>query len=60
MGDVPINGGYSLERLGNSDLWFRTERIPKDARFGYELCDNVHGCSRDPLNPSGGTLLGVL
>jgi len=52
MGDVAVNGNYSLQRLGSTDLWFRTERVPKDARFGYMLCDNTHGCAKDPLNPN--------
>lgn len=52
MGDVAVNGNYNLQRLGSTDLWFRTERVPKDARFGYMLCDNTHGCGRDPLNPN--------
>lgn len=51
MGDVPIRS-YTLQRLGNTDLWFRTERVPKDARLGYMLCDNTKGCTKDPLNPN--------
>ena len=50
LGDVPIDGNYTLQRFRDTDLWFRTERLPKDARFGYELCDG--SCMRDPLNPA--------
>jgi enterochelin esterase family protein len=40
-----------MTRLANTDLWFKTERIPKDARFGYLINENDTGYRRDPLNP---------
>lgn len=29
-----------LQRLANTDLWYRTERLPTDARFGYNFLVN--------------------
>ena len=58
MGDVPIDSSYGLQRLEDTDVWFRTERIPKDARFGYLLCDNLKGCAKDPLNPKWWNAIG--
>ena len=42
----------SMERLEGTNLWYRTLRVPVDARFLYQLGEN--GRSRlgpDPLNP---------
>ena len=38
-------------RLGNSDLWFKTDKIPKDSRFGYAFQINGGRIQLDPLNP---------
>jgi enterochelin esterase family protein len=51
FGDVPISGRGGLERFRDTDLWFRTEKVPKDARFGYALSENGGSYGRDPLNP---------
>lgn len=34
---APSSGDFAdwLERLGNTNLWYRTVRIPKDSRFAY-------------------------
>jgi enterochelin esterase family protein len=55
IGGMPITQPKQLTRLLMTDLWFWTERIPKDARFGYGFVENVrHGkpskVLTDPLN----------
>jgi enterochelin esterase family protein len=53
LGDLPYvdRAKWYMTRLANTDLWFKTERIPKDARFGYLVNENDTGYRRDPLNP---------
>jgi enterochelin esterase family protein len=41
---------WYMMRLGNTNLWFKTERIPRDARFGYLINENDTGYGPDPLN----------
>ena len=59
-GVLPVNS--QLERLGTTDVWFRTYEIRNDARFTYKLSENDSMVSliaperrstavRDPLNP---------
>jgi enterochelin esterase family protein len=59
-GVLPINS--QMERLGTTDVWFRTYEIRNDARFTYKLSENDSMVSliaperrstavRDPLNP---------
>lgn len=33
--------GAKMERLANTDLWFRTDRVPNDARFIYKFRVNA-------------------
>jgi enterochelin esterase family protein len=51
-GDVPTPdpSKWTFKRLGNSDLWFKTDRVPKDARFTYLLRVNGGPLQPDPLN----------
>src|SRR5205085_325122 len=35
VGGMPLGRPKSLSRLGDTDLWYWSERVPKDARFGY-------------------------
>jgi len=53
LGDLPYKdqSKWYMDRLRDSDLWFKTERMPKDARFGYLLNENDTGYREDPLNP---------
>ena len=39
---------FKMERLGQTDVWYRTVKIRKGARFAYQLSHN------DPLRFSGG------
>nr|WP_199066806.1 alpha/beta hydrolase-fold protein [Chromobacterium sp. ASV5] len=69
--NVRIHGGPSqnqdeMARLGDSDVWYRTYSVPRDARFSYRLAPDVPQldgnfmtrrrailatAQRDPLNP---------
>jgi enterochelin esterase-like enzyme len=53
LGDIPTPNPakWHFTRLGNTDLWFKTGRVPKDARFGYLLTVNGGALQPDPLNP---------
>src|SRR5688572_10493142 len=53
LGDLPYadRSKWYMTRLGETDLWFKTERIPRDARFGYLINENDTGYRADPLNP---------
>ena len=63
---------YMMRRLGNSDVWFLTVRLPPTARFLYGLSPNnplnsaflggLLGSSRqlDPLNPNPSLALEAL
>ncbi len=37
----PTNDIYELERLGQSDVWFRTIAVPEASLFSYQLADDV-------------------
>ncbi|MSV29763.1 MAG: hypothetical protein EXQ52_13605 [Bryobacterales bacterium] len=52
LGDIPTSNQakWAFRRLGETDLWFKTERIPKDARFGYLIRENTGPFRLDPLN----------
>jgi len=52
LGDLPYadRAMWYMMRLGNTNLWFKTERIPRDARFGYLINENDTGYGPDPLN----------
>src|SRR5206468_2062854 len=40
--------GPNLARLGETDVWYRTDRVPNDARFSYVFLLNVpQGLPRD-------------
>lgn len=43
--DAPMEQNL-LEHLNGSDIWFKTQRLPADARFSYQLSPN------DPLTPA--------
>jgi enterochelin esterase-like enzyme len=43
--------GARLKRLQNSDLWYRTDRVPSDARFVYRFIANVP--DKIPEDPVG-------
>lgn len=53
LGDIPTPNPakWRFTRLGDTDLWFKTDRVPKDARFGYLLTVNGGALQPDPLNP---------
>jgi enterochelin esterase-like enzyme len=53
FGDIPSRDsvGSKPRRLIESDVWFRTARIPKDSRFGYAFQVNGGRIQTDPLNP---------
>jgi enterochelin esterase-like enzyme len=53
LGDLPYvdRAKWYMTRLGDTNLWFKTERIPRDARFGYLINENDTGYRPDPLNP---------
>ncbi len=68
VGGAPSNDEHikPLMRLGETDLWYRTEKLPKDSRFTYVFMANptrlvmgdkdleakiVKMSRRDPLNP---------
>src|SRR5262245_8753479 len=42
LGDIPTAdvAEWKLQRLEGTDVWFKTDRIPKDARFGYAYAVN--------------------
>ncbi|HYK09392.1 MAG TPA: alpha/beta hydrolase-fold protein [Gemmatimonadales bacterium] len=50
-------GENALERLGATNVWFRSYRIRKDLRFSYGFVEqsrssgSATGVARDPLNP---------
>jgi len=42
----------TMQRLGDTDVWYQTYRLRNDARFTYELSVNDPDVTRaDPLNP---------
>jgi enterochelin esterase family protein len=47
----PDPNEQELRRFLHTDLWYKTERMPSDARFGYALSENDQGYKPDPLNP---------
>src|SRR5262245_32816998 len=53
LGDVPTTdvSKWKLQRLEGTDVWFKTDRVPKDARFGYAFGVNGAPFQPDPLNP---------
>jgi enterochelin esterase family protein len=53
LGDIPTPNPtkWQFTHLANTDLWFKTDRAPKDARFGYLLRVNRDPLQPDPLNP---------
>ncbi len=52
VGDIPTPDPrkWSFRRLGDTDVWFKTDRAPKDARFTYLLRVNGGPLQPDPLN----------
>jgi enterochelin esterase family protein len=54
FGGVPTGGLKLLSRLPQTDLWYRTERVPRDARYGYGFVEQgagtTPGVQLDPLN----------
>ena len=52
LGDLPYTdrAKWYMTRLADTDVWFKTERIPRDARFGYLINENDAGYRPDPLN----------
>lgn len=57
----PSGGHDALQRLGDSDVWYVTYRVPSSARLSYQLAPDVPEAGdrrtllataqRDPLNP---------
>lgn len=57
----PSGGHDALQRLGDSDVWYATYRVPSSARLSYQLAPDVPEAGdrrtllataqRDPLNP---------
>jgi enterochelin esterase-like enzyme len=54
LGDNPSpdSSGQEFKRFGKTDLWYKTEKMPSDARFGYAISENGKGYKPDPLNPT--------
>jgi enterochelin esterase-like enzyme len=52
LGDIPTpdRSKWTFRRLGDSNIWFKTDRLPKDARFSYLLRVNGGPLRPDPLN----------
>jgi enterochelin esterase-like enzyme len=52
VGDIPTPDPrkWSFRRIGDTDVWFKTDRVPKDARFTYLLRVNGGPLQADPLN----------
>src|SRR5262249_41893087 len=52
LGDIPTNdvSKWKFRRLADTDVWFKTDRVPRDARFGYLLTVNGGPLEPDPLN----------
>ena len=50
-GEPPSKPTKRVAHLEGSDLWFVTDRIPKDSRFGYAFQINGGPIQLDPLNP---------
>ena len=40
-----------FKRFLATNLWFKTERLPADSRFGYAIAENDGPFKPDPLNP---------
>jgi enterochelin esterase family protein len=55
LGDIPTpdRRKWTFRRLGDTDLWFKTDRVPRDARFAYLLRINGGPLVPDPLNARG-------
>lgn len=51
-GDIPTPDPdkWTFKQLGTSNVWFKTDRVPKDARFTYLLQVNDGTLQVDPLN----------
>jgi enterochelin esterase-like enzyme len=58
LGEVPTMdmSRWGLRPVPGTDIWFKTERVPREARFGYKIRENGGEFRTDPLNPR--TLLG--
>jgi enterochelin esterase-like enzyme len=61
QGGLPADGDRTLSRLADSDLWYLTERMPKDSRGSYSFqfdgtlsapkAQRFTATMSDPLNP---------
>lgn len=51
VGGFRGQGQSGFQRFQETDLWYYTQRFPRDARFGYAVNDSGTGYGRDPLNP---------
>lgn len=51
LGGFRGQGESGFQRFRETDLWYVTQRFPRDARFGYALNDSGKGYGKDPLNP---------
>ncbi|MEG0858818.1 MAG: alpha/beta hydrolase-fold protein [Pseudomonas sp.] len=59
---APSGNHDELQRLGDSDVWFRSYEVPSSARLSYQMAADVPASSdrrvilattrRDPLNPN--------
>ena len=47
----PDPAEQELRRFLDTDLWYKTEKMPSDARFGYALSEDDQSYKPDPLNP---------
>ena len=48
----PDPAEQELKRFLDTDLWYKTERMSSDARFGYLLGENGQSYNPDPFNPT--------
>jgi enterochelin esterase-like enzyme len=52
LGEVPTTNmsRWGTRRLRDTDVWFKTETVPADSRFGYMIRENGGPFQLDPLN----------
>src|SRR5262249_55630178 len=51
VGGMPLGRPKPLSRLGDTNLWYWAERVPKDARFGYGFVENAAPGARARMHP---------
>lgn len=61
LGDLPYadRAKWYMTRLAGTDVWFKTERFPRDARFGYLINENDASQIRSTTVIGGGIRRGA-